>query len=85
MAAAIDRRRAVLRLGISVILVGLLLAALVPLAQWVIGRSISDGALRAAVQAAIGRATADLLSIGSWVAAYGVVGAAASATGSRAS
>jgi len=51
-----------------------------PLAQWIIGRSISDGQLSTAVQAAIGRATADLLSIGSWVAAYGVVGAAAAAS-----
>jgi len=80
VAAATDRRRAVLRLSVGVIVVGLLLAALVPLAQWIIGRSISDGQLSTAVQAAIGRATADLLSIGSWVAAYGVVGAAAAAS-----
>jgi hypothetical protein len=80
IAAATDRRRAVLRLGVAVIVVGLLLAALVPLAQWVIGRSISDGQLSTAVQAAIGRATADLLSIGSWIAAYGVVAAAAAAS-----
>src|SRR5436309_1851477 len=80
IAIATDRRRTVLRLGIAVIVVGLLLAALVPLAQWFIGRSISDGQLSTAVQAAIGRATADLLSIGSWVAAYGVVAAAAAAS-----
>src|SRR5947199_3658656 len=60
VAAATDRRRAVLRLGVAVIVVGLLLAALVPLAKWIIGRSISDGQLSTAVQAAIGRATADL-------------------------
>jgi len=80
IALATDRRRAVLRLGIGVVVAGLLLAALVPLAQWFVGRSITDGQLATAVEAAVGRAMADLLSIGSWVAAYGVVAAAAAAS-----
>jgi len=69
-----------MRLGIGVVAVGLLLAALVPLAQWVAGRRIADGQLSTAVQAAMGRALADLVSIGSWIAAYGVVAAAAAAS-----
>ena len=80
VAVARDRRRAVLRLGIAIVVVGLLLGALVPLVQWFVGRSVGDAQLASAVRGALGRAMADLQTIGLWIAAYGVVAAAAAAS-----
>ena len=80
VALATDRRRAVLRLGIAIVVVGLLLGALVPLVQWFVGRSVGDAQLASAVRGALGRAMADLQTIGLWIAAYGVVAAAAAAS-----
>jgi hypothetical protein len=75
-----DRRRAVLRLGGAIVVAGLLLGAVPPTAQWLVGRSVGDAQLAAAVRGALGRAMADLMSIGLWIAAYGVVAAAAAAS-----
>jgi hypothetical protein len=75
-----DRRRAVLRLGIVVVVAGLLLTGVVPLAGWFAARGAGDPQLSHAIRGAIGRAMADLSTIGMWVAAYGVVTAAAAAT-----
>src|SRR5437588_1770931 len=80
VAVARDRRRAVLRLGIAIVVVGLLLGALVPLVQGFVGRSVGDAQLASAVRGALGRAMADLQTIGLWIAAYGVVAAAAAAS-----
>jgi hypothetical protein len=80
VALARDRRRAVLRLGGAIVVAGLLLGAVPPTAQWLVGRTVGDAQLAAAVQGALGRAMADLMSIGLWIAAYGVVAAAAAAS-----
>jgi hypothetical protein len=62
------------------VVVGLLLGGLVPAVQWFAGRSVGDAQLADAVRSALGRAMADLQSIGLWIAAYGVVAAAAAAS-----
>lgn len=75
--AAPRRRRAVRRLGWGAMVTGLALAALVPLAQLVAGSRISDAALRSAVSAAVGNVLGDLGVIGLFIAAYGLLLAAA--------
>ena len=71
------RRGAVRRLGWGVMVTGLLLALLVPIAQFVARSRISDGPLGAAVAAAVGNVLGDLGTIGLFVAAYGLLLAAA--------
>ena len=75
--AAPKRRRAVRRLGWGAMATGLVIAALVPLAQLVAGSRISDGPLSRAVSAAVGNVLDDLGTMGLFVAAYGLLLAAA--------
>ncbi len=75
------RRRTVRRLGWGVMAVGLILAGLVPLAQAVAGWRITDGSLSGAVSAGLGNVMADLRTMGLWIAAYGLILAAASRRG----
>src|SRR5262245_43714779 len=75
-----DRRRAVRRLGIAAVIGGLFIVALLFVATRLIGRQIEDSRLGDAITAAMREATGDLRLIGLWVAAYGLVVAAA-ATG----
>jgi hypothetical protein len=82
IALGTDRRRIVRRLGWTVVVVGLLLVGALQALQWWVGRNISDSSLRNAVDGAVAHATQDLHTAGLWLAAYGVViAAAASATG----
>lgn len=78
-----DRRRAVRHLGWAVMSVGLVLAALVVVAQIAAGRQITDGPLSRAVSAGLGNVLADLRTMGLWVAAYGFLVAAAARAGHR--
>jgi len=82
IALGTDRRRIVRRLGWTVVVVGLLLVGALQALQWWVGRTISDSSLRNAVDGAVAHATQDLHTAGLWLAAYGVViAAAASSTG----
>jgi hypothetical protein len=83
IALSSDRRRTVRRLGWGVVATGLVLAALVPIAQVVAGSRISDGPLSRAVVAGLGDVLADLRTMGLWVAVYGFLVAAASRGGHR--
>jgi hypothetical protein len=73
VALSLDRRRTLRRLGWCVLGGGLVLAALVPAAQWIAGARVSDGPLSSAVSAGLGEVMADLRTLGLWVAAYGLL------------
>lgn len=78
-----DRRRAVRRLGIAAVIGGLFIVALVYVAAWFIGRQISDAQLADAIKGAVTEVTSDLRLIGLWVAAYGLIVAAAATSSDR--
>jgi hypothetical protein len=73
VALSLDRRRTLRRLGWCVLGGGLVLAALVPIAQWTAASRVSDGPLSRAVSAGLGEVMADLRTLGFWVAAYGLL------------
>jgi hypothetical protein len=79
VAVAADRRRAVRRLGVAVIVGGLALAGALLLAERLVERAIDDPALARAVGASFARATSDLRGTALWVVGYGIIGVAASA------
>ncbi len=72
-----DRRRTMRRLGWGLLAGGLVLAAIVPLTQIIVGWRIADGPLSRAVSAGLGQVMADLSTIGIAVGAYGLMLAAA--------
>ena len=78
-----DRRRAVHRLGIAAVIGGLFIVALLFVATWLVGREIEDAQLADAIKGALGEATNDLRLTGLWIAAYGLVVAAAAASTER--
>jgi hypothetical protein len=78
-----DRRRAVRRLGIAAVIGGLFIVALVYGATWLIARQISNGELADAIKGALSEVTSDLRLIGLWVAAYGLIVAAAATSSER--
>jgi hypothetical protein len=78
-----DRRRAVRRLGIAAVIGGLFIVALVYAATWLIGQQISDGELADAIKGALTEVTGDLRLIGLWIAAYGLIVAAAATSSER--
>ena len=78
-----DRRRAVRRLGIAAVIGGLFIVALVYAATWLIGRQISDAQLADAIKGALTEVTSDLRLIGLWIAAYGLIVAAAATSSDR--
>jgi hypothetical protein len=78
-----DRRRGVRRLGIAALIGGLFIVALLIVATWLIGRQIEDAELADAIKGALGEVTDDLRLSGLWIAAYGVVVAAAAASTDR--
>lgn len=78
-----DRRRAVRRLGIAAVIGGLFIVALLVVATWLVGRQISDPQLAGAIKGALGEVTSDLRLIGLWIAAYGLVVAAAATSSDR--
>src|SRR5437763_5837023 len=80
---AADRRRAVRRLGIAAVIGGLFIVALLFVATWFISRQISDPPLASAIKGALGEVTSDLRLIGLWIAAYGLVVAAAATSSER--
>jgi hypothetical protein len=83
IAVAQDRRRAVRRLGIAAVIGGLFIAALLIVATWLVGRQIDDPSLSSAIKGALGEVTSDLRITGLWIAAYGLVVAAAATTSER--
>ena len=78
-----DRRRAVRRLGIAAVIGGLFIVALVYVVAWFVGRQISDAQLADAIKGAMTEVTGDLRLIGLWVAAYGLIVAAAATSSDR--
>jgi hypothetical protein len=78
-----DRRRAVRRLGIAAVIGGLFIVVLLFVATWFVGRQIDDGQLGDAIKGALGEVTDDLRLSGLWIAAYGLVVAAAAARSDR--
>jgi hypothetical protein len=78
-----DRRRAVRRLGIAAVIGGLFIVAFLIVATWLVGRQIDDANLASAIKGALGEATDDLRLTGLWIAAYGLVIAAAAASSER--
>jgi hypothetical protein len=78
-----DRRRAVRRLGIAAVIGGLFIVAFLGVAGWLVGRTIEDGQLADAIKGALEEVTGDLRLSGLWIAAYGLVIAAAVATADR--
>ena len=80
IALSVDRRRTSRVLGAVVVVDGLLIAALVPIAQFFAGRAVGDPAVADAVRGALGQGMADVMHIGLWTAAYGVVLAGAAGT-----
>jgi hypothetical protein len=80
---AADRRRAVRRLGFAAVIGGLFVVALLVAAGWFVGREIEDADLAAALKGALGEVTSDLRLSGFWIAAYGLVIAAAAVSGER--
>ncbi len=83
IAFAEDRRRAVRRLGIAAVIDGLFIVGLLFVATWLVGRQIEDAQLADAIKGALGEVTDDLRLTGLWVAAYGLVVAAAAASTER--
>jgi hypothetical protein len=78
-----DRRRAVRRLGIAAVIGGLFIVAFLVVAGWLVGRTIEDGQLADAIKGALREVTSDLRLSGLWIAAYGLVIAAAVASVDR--
>ncbi len=78
-----DRRRAVRRLGIAAVIGGLFIVVLLIVATWLVGRQIEDARLADAIKGALGEATDDLRLTGLWIAAYGLVIAAAAVSTER--
>ncbi len=78
-----DRRRAVRRLGIAAVIGGLFIVVLLIVATWLVGRQIEDARLADAIKGALGATTDDLRLTGLWIAAYGLVIAAAAASSER--
>jgi hypothetical protein len=78
-----DRRRAVRRLGFAAVIGGLFIVALLFVATWLVGRQIEDAQLADAIKGALGEVTDDLRLSGLWIAAYGLVVAAAAASTER--
>lgn len=78
-----DRRRAVRRLGIAAVIGGLFIVALLFVATWLVGQQIEDAQLSDAIKGALGEVTDDLRLTGLWIAAYGLVVAAAAASTER--
>jgi hypothetical protein len=78
-----DRRRAVRRLGIAAVIGGVFIVALLFVATWLVGRQIEDAQLSDAIKGALGEVTDDLRLTGLWIAAYGLVVAAAAASTER--
>ena len=62
---------------------GLALAAIVPLTQAIVASRIANGPLSRAVSAGLGTVMADLLTMGLWVAVYGLFLAAATRAGTN--
>ncbi len=83
IAVAQDRRRAVRRLGIAAVIGGLFIVALLLVATWLVGRQIDEPGLSSAIKGALGEVTNDLRITGFWIAAYGLVVAAAATTSER--
>src|SRR5262245_2860190 len=82
IALALDRRRAVRRLGWIVVVDGLVIIVAIQVLRWWVGQRIDDPSLGEAIDGALGRGTQDLRTIGLWIAGYGVVmGAAATPSG----
>src|SRR6266511_367522 len=78
-----DRRRAVRRLGIAAVIGGLFIVVLLIVATWLVGRQIEDARLADAIKGALGATTDDLRLTGLWIAAYGLVIAAAAVSTER--
>src|SRR5262245_40059890 len=78
-----DRRRAVRRLGIAAVIDGLFIVALLFVATWLVGRQIDDPQLSGAIKGALGEVTEDLRLTALWIAAYGLIVAAAAASAER--
>jgi hypothetical protein len=78
-----DRRRAVRRLGFAAVIGGLFIVVFLLAATWLIGREIEDAELADAIKGALGQVTSDLRLTGVWIAAYGLVIAAAVASAER--
>ena len=78
-----DRRRAVRRLGFAAVIDGLFIVLLLFVATWLVGRQISDPELAGAFKGALSEVTDDLRLTGLWIAAYGLIVAAAAATTER--
>ena len=71
------------RLGIAAVIGGLFIVALLFVATWLVGRQIEDAQLADAIKGALGEVTDDLRLTGLWIAAYGLVVAAAAASTER--
>jgi hypothetical protein len=78
-----DRRRAVRRLAIAAVIGGLFIVALLFVVAWFIGRQINDPQLGDAIKGAMGEVTNDLRLTGLWIAAYGLIVAAAATSSER--
>lgn len=74
-----NRRQATRRLGFAAIIGGLSIPVVLFVANWFIGRQIDDSELANAMTGALGEVTDDLRLTGLWIAAYGIVLAAAAA------
>jgi hypothetical protein len=79
VAVAPDRRKAVRRVGVVMLVVGIVVMLLLQVAQAAVGRFVDDPELESALSATVARTTADLFSVGMWTAGYGVVIAGAAA------
>ncbi len=80
---ALDRRRAVHRLGWAVVIGAALLFGLVQFVRWLAGRLVSDPGLSDAVKSAVSTGMADLRLIALWLVGYGVIVIAASSPSER--
>lgn len=80
---AVDRRRAARRLGWTVMLSGAGIVVVLFALRWFVGRQIDDSELAAAIDGALSRVTDDLRLTALWIAAYGVVIAAAATDSAR--
>ncbi len=78
-----DRRRAVRRLGIAVVIGGLFIVAVLFVATWLVGSQIDDSQLADAITGALREVTNDVRLMGLWLAAYGLIVAAAAASSDR--
>jgi hypothetical protein len=80
---ALDRRRAVRRLGWAVVLGSAVIVGLVQLVRWLAGRLVGDPDLADAVKSAVSTGMADLRLIALWLIGYGVIVIAASSASER--